>query len=111
MSTGTRQPLQLAILISGRGSNMAAIARACLDGSINARVSVVISDRPGVPGLTTARDLGIETHIVPSTRAPSGVGEPGTPPVAPALANALFVLTGTRLRELPLRLTSTQGMA
>ena len=65
MSTGTRQPLQLAILISGRGSNMAAIARACLDGSINARVSVVISDRPGVPGLTTARDLGIETHIVP----------------------------------------------
>jgi len=65
MSAGTRQPLQLAILISGRGSNMAAIARACLDGSINARVSVVISDRPGVPGLTTARDLGIETHIVP----------------------------------------------
>jgi len=64
MSAGTRQPLQLAILISGRGSNMAAIARACLDGSINARVNVVISDRPGVPGLTTARDLGIETRIV-----------------------------------------------
>ena len=65
MSAASRQPLQLAILISGRGSNMAAIARACLDGSINARVHVVISDRPGVPGLTTARDLGIETRMVP----------------------------------------------
>ena len=46
----------------------------------------------------------IETHLVPSTRAPAGVGEPGTPPLAPALANALFVLTGKRLRELPLTL-------
>jgi isoquinoline 1-oxidoreductase beta subunit len=46
----------------------------------------------------------VATHIVPSTRPPSGMGEPGVPPVAPAVANALFVLTGQRLRELPLRL-------
>jgi len=46
----------------------------------------------------------IETHLVASTRAPAGVGEPGTPPVAPAMANALFALTGKRLRELPLSL-------
>lgn len=46
----------------------------------------------------------IETHLVTSTRPPSGVGEIGTPPIAPALANALFVLTGKRLRELPLAL-------
>jgi isoquinoline 1-oxidoreductase beta subunit len=46
----------------------------------------------------------VQTHIVPSTRAPSGMGEPGVPPIAPAVANALFVLTGQRLRELPLKL-------
>jgi isoquinoline 1-oxidoreductase beta subunit len=46
----------------------------------------------------------IETHLIASERPPGGVGEPGTPPLAPALANALFVLTGKRLRELPLQL-------
>ncbi len=45
----------------------------------------------------------VETHIVPSTERPSGVGEPGTPPIAPAVANAIAALTGQRLRELPLR--------
>ena len=46
----------------------------------------------------------IETHIVPSAEHPEGMGEPGTPPVAPAVASALFALTGQRLRTLPLRL-------
>lgn len=46
----------------------------------------------------------IETHIMPSTEPPEGVGEPGTPPIAPAVANALFALTGQRLRSLPLKL-------
>ena len=40
-------------------------------------------------------------HIVPSTAAPTGVGEPGTPPIAPAVANAVAALTGKRLRKLP----------
>jgi isoquinoline 1-oxidoreductase beta subunit len=44
----------------------------------------------------------IEVWLVPSTRPPSGVGEPGTPPIAPAVANALFVLTGQRVRSLPI---------
>ncbi len=65
MSSGSRPPLQLAILISGRGSNMAAIARACAARQINAQVGIVISDRPGVAGLTVARDLGIEAVAVP----------------------------------------------
>jgi len=60
---------------------------------------------PNYPMLKLAQTPVIETHLVPSTRAPGGVGEPGVPPVAPALANALFVLTGKRLRDLPLVLT------
>lgn len=46
----------------------------------------------------------VEVHIVPSREKSGGAGEPGTPPVAPAVANAVFALTGKRLRELPLRL-------
>ncbi len=43
----------------------------------------------------------VEVHIVPGGEKPTGVGEPGTPPVAPAVANALAVLTGKRVRTLP----------
>jgi isoquinoline 1-oxidoreductase beta subunit len=45
-------------------------------------------------------------HIVPSRQAPTGIGEPGTPPIAPAVANAVFALTGKRLRRLPFDLAS-----
>ncbi|MCW5624580.1 MAG: xanthine dehydrogenase family protein molybdopterin-binding subunit, partial [Burkholderiales bacterium] len=44
----------------------------------------------------------VEVHLIRSTEAPGGVGEPGTPPIAPAVANALFALTGERVRSLPL---------
>jgi len=43
----------------------------------------------------------VEVHIVPSVANPTGVGEPGVPPIAPAVANALFAATGKRLRKLP----------
>jgi isoquinoline 1-oxidoreductase beta subunit len=43
----------------------------------------------------------VEVHLVPSDAAPTGVGEPGVPPIAPAVANALAALTGQRVRRLP----------
>jgi isoquinoline 1-oxidoreductase beta subunit len=45
----------------------------------------------------------INVHIMDTGGSPGGVGEPGVPPVAPALANAWFAATGERIRELPLR--------
>lgn len=56
---------------------------------------------PDYPLLSLKDAPAIETHIVPSTAAPTGMGEPGVPPVAPAVANALHALTGRRVRELP----------
>lgn len=55
------------------------------------------------PMLRLAQAPLVQTYLVPSTRPPGGVGEPGVPPLAPAVANALFALTGQRLRALPLR--------
>jgi isoquinoline 1-oxidoreductase subunit beta len=45
----------------------------------------------------------VEVYIVPSQERPSGVGEPGVPPIAPAVGNAIFAATGKRIRRLPLR--------
>lgn len=45
----------------------------------------------------------VEVHILPSAEKPSGIGEPGVPPLAPALANALAAATGKRVRTLPIR--------
>jgi isoquinoline 1-oxidoreductase beta subunit len=44
----------------------------------------------------------VETYIVPSNEAPGGIGEPGTPPIGPAVGNAIFALTGKRIRKLPI---------
>jgi isoquinoline 1-oxidoreductase beta subunit len=77
---------------------------AALHGRIDIEDGVVRQKNfPDYPLLTLAATPVIETHVLPGTRPPAGVGEPGTPPVAPALANALFALTGKRLRELPLQ--------
>ncbi len=52
----------------------------------------------------------VETHIVKSTAPPGGIGECAVPPIAPAVANALFALTGTRARKLPLAIDASHHL-
>jgi isoquinoline 1-oxidoreductase beta subunit len=47
--------------------------------------------------------LKTHVHIVPSSAAPAGVGEPGVPPVIPAIVNGIFAATGKRIRHLPVK--------
>lgn len=60
-----RAPLRLGIFISGRGSNLAAIARACRDRRIAAEVAVVLTERPEAEGLKIAQELGLEARAIP----------------------------------------------
>jgi isoquinoline 1-oxidoreductase subunit beta len=68
--------------------------------------AIVQSNFHDYPLLRLHEAPAVAVHIVPSSAAPTGVGEPGVPPLAPAVANAVFAATGKRLRELPLRLPS-----
>ncbi len=66
------------------------------------RGRVVQSNFTDYPMLRMSEMPTVEVHIVPNTEAPGGVGEPGTPPIAPAVCNAIFALTGKRIRKLPI---------
>jgi isoquinoline 1-oxidoreductase subunit beta len=55
------------------------------------------------PLLTMKEMPKVKVYIVQSNASPSGVGEPGVPPIAPAVTNAVFALTGKRIRRLPIR--------
>jgi isoquinoline 1-oxidoreductase beta subunit len=59
--------------------------------------------------LRIAEMPSVEVHIVPSGAVPTGVGEPGVPPIAPAVANALVHLTGQRVRRLPFARLASAG--
>jgi isoquinoline 1-oxidoreductase beta subunit len=59
---------------------------------------------PQLHPVRLAQVPAIAVHLIPSAEPPSGAGEPMLAPVAPAMANAIFALTGQRLRTLPLRL-------
>ena len=56
---------RIGVLISGRGSNMEAIAVACKQGQVPARIAVVVSNEPGAAGLARAKRLGIDTEVIP----------------------------------------------
>jgi len=91
---GVAQQVESSVIF---GLSAALYGRIDIDGGV-----VKQKNFPDYPLLTLAQTPRIETHPVPSDGLPTGMGEPAVPPVAPALANALFVLTGHRLRELPL---------
>ena len=77
---------------------------AALYGQVTLKDGVVEqSNFNDYPVLRIADMPKVEVHIVPSSASPTGVGEPGTPPIAPAVSNALFALTGKRFRELPFK--------
>jgi isoquinoline 1-oxidoreductase beta subunit len=79
---------------------------AALYGRVDIHQGVVQQKNfPDYPMLRLAQSPKVLTYMVASTRAPGGVGEPGVPPLAPAVANALFTLTGKRQRTLPLALS------
>jgi isoquinoline 1-oxidoreductase beta subunit len=91
-----------------------------MEGAIALGLSAALKERVRIEGgrvtqanfedypiLTFAEMPQVEVHIVASRAAPGGVGEPAVPPVAPAVANAVFAATGKRLRSLPLSLRGT----
>lgn len=59
---------RLAVLISGRGSNLKALIDACADGRVNGRIVLVISNRPDAPGLDHARNAGIPHRVIDHRR-------------------------------------------
>ncbi|MDF2367207.1 molybdopterin cofactor-binding domain-containing protein, partial [Sneathiella sp.] len=70
---------------------------------------VINSNFPDYEMVRLANCPEIEVHLAPSGRMLGGVGEPGTPPIAPALTNAIFTATGERIRELPITKSGFMG--
>ena len=94
---GVRQQIESGVIYGLTAALMGEIT--ILDGR------VVQKNFHDYPLLRITNSPEIEVVLIDSEEAPEGVGEPGTPPVAPAVANAIFSLTGKRLRSLPLKLS------
>ncbi len=91
------------------------VVRAQMEGGIGYGIGHVMRDQitltsgavdqfnfPDYEPLRIGDIAAIDVHIVPSAEAPTGVGEPGTPPSAPALANAIRAMSGNLVAELPM---------
>ncbi|HEY0720212.1 MAG TPA: xanthine dehydrogenase family protein molybdopterin-binding subunit [Gammaproteobacteria bacterium] len=90
------------------------VIRAQMEGAIGFALSAALhgeitlkegrveqSNFDGYPPIRINEMPMVEVHIVPSTAAPTGIGEPGVPPLAPAVANAIAAATGKRLYRMP----------
>jgi isoquinoline 1-oxidoreductase beta subunit len=76
----------------------------CIDESITLdQGAVVQSNFNDYPILKLAEAPEVDVHFLQSTASMGGIGEPGVPPTAPALGNAIFAATGKRIRQLPFR--------
>jgi isoquinoline 1-oxidoreductase beta subunit len=76
----------------------------CIDEAITLDKGVVVqSNFHDYPILKLAEAPEVDVHFLKSNASMGGLGEPGVPPTAPALANAIFAATGKRLRQLPFR--------
>jgi isoquinoline 1-oxidoreductase beta subunit len=76
----------------------------CIDESITLEQGAVVqSNFNDYPILKLAEAPEVDVHFLQSTASMGGIGEPGVPPTAPALGNAIFAATGKRIRQLPFR--------
>jgi isoquinoline 1-oxidoreductase beta subunit len=93
------------------------IVRAQMEGGIGYGLSAILGEqltlKDGAPAQSNFYDYAplrmaqmpkVEVYIIPSTEKPTGVGEPGVPPIGPAVANALLAATGKTYAKLPLGL-------
>lgn len=98
---GVRQQIESAVIFG---------LSATLRGEITLEQGQVVqSNFDGIEPLRINEAPAIEVHLVESHLAPGGIGEPGLPPVAPALGNALFAACGVRVRRLPVSTTPLRG--
>jgi phosphoribosylglycinamide formyltransferase-1 len=84
----------VAILISGRGSNMLAIADNCMTGMLDARISFVASDEPAAKGLEEAAKLGMDTRILPYRESGKEMSEEILQGLLEESGSGLIVLAG-----------------
>jgi len=95
-------PIPIAVLISGRGSNMRALIERSREQTQPYRVALVLSDQPAAAGLAIARDLGVATRSVPATKSADRVGYDrlladaidGCAPALIVLAGFMRILSG-----------------
>jgi isoquinoline 1-oxidoreductase beta subunit len=99
------------------------VIRAQVEGAVGFALSSVLRNRVTLKdGVVQERNFDtyeptrmsempvVEVQIMPSQAAPTGIGEPGVPTLAPAISNAIYAATGQRLRSLPLDLASLRGV-